>query len=493
MRIKALSIRKKLLLVVLILTAVVTSLSITTTLKYEYEQEKEIFDKTLKLIENGYIAPMAEFAYNLEPDQLQRHINGLAELPEVAQVEITLEKNNVFLRALNSNFPRHPDDDLQIIPLKRITNKESTVIGELKIVFRQHIIKENMIEKTKFFVSLQIIRSLILGLVLIAIFYRLFGLRIKQLSNYLRQLDQTQFQKIEKLPHSKFLPIFNAHDELSYLFRITKKMARHTAHNYNTLNARVTAAEMQVEEERARAIYASKMATLGEMAAGVSHEINNPLAILNLRMNHIKKLVEKMPPDSKQQLTQEIDKALGMSNRIERIVKGLKKFARDGSSDPTEFYSVNSICNEVVELMRQRIAKNEVNLEIICDPDIEVECRPVEISQVLVNLISNSIDAIQDQAERWIEVRVTNAGEQSGFLFIRITDSGQGIPQTIHEKIMNPFFTTKTAGNGTGLGLSISKGIIENHGGRLELVKNSPYTCFEIKFPMVQNTQKVAA
>ncbi len=110
--------------------------------------------------------------------------------------------------------------------------------------------------------------------------------------------------------------------------------------------------------------------------------------------------------------------------------------------------------------------------------------RPTQISQVLLNLLNNSFDAIEERAEKWIRVRF-EINSNKKILIIKVTDSGDGIPNEIVHKMMNPFFTTKDIGKGTGLGLSISKGIIEEHGGHLIYNAQSKNTEFVVELPIL--------
>ena len=109
----------------------------------------------------------------------------------------------------------------------------------------------------------------------------------------------------------------------------------------------------------------------------------------------------------------------------------------------------------------------------------ELFCNQLEIEQVLVNLINNSIDAVKDLEERWVSVDVSG---DSGSIYLRVMDSGSGIPPEIESKIFQPFFTTKMVGQGTGLGLSISKGILDGHNAGITVNRNFKNTCFEIRF-----------
>ena len=120
-------------------------------------------------------------------------------------------------------------------------------------------------------------------------------------------------------------------------------------------------------------------------------------------------------------------------------------------------------------------------MEVIIPQDIEVKCRYVQITQVLVNLINNSIDALQNNPLKWIKIELTT---QEKTALLSVTDSGEGIPESISAKIMQPFISTKEAGKGLGLGLSISKGIVESHDGQLKYDSQSKHTKFTIALPI---------
>ena len=129
----------------------------------------------------------------------------------------------------------------------------------------------------------------------------------------------------------------------------------------------------------------------------------------------------------------------------------------------------------------ERLRQNSVELRVPpVEKSLRIDCRPTEISQVLLNLLNNAVDAVQPLAEKWVELKVRNAGNE---IEISVTDSGAGIPEKIRDKMGQPFFTTKVVGHGTGLGLSISKGIVEAHGGRLSLDAECEHTRFVVMLP----------
>ena len=231
----------------------------------------------------------------------------------------------------------------------------------------------------------------------------------------------------------------------------------------------------ELEFSKVQLVHSSKMASLGEMASGMAHEINNPLTIIQGKLQVINMLMEDLQLKDPMLLS-EFNKIKVTTDRIGKIVKGLRNFSRVSENDPFEMILLDKLLHETLDLCAERFKSDGIDLQIDPIPEILIKCRPGEISQVLINLLNNSSDAVQKQNEKWIKVQFHR--ESSRRLIISITDSGKGIPQEIIDKIMDPFFTTKEVGKGTGLGLSISRGIIEAHGGSLRIDSQSPHTRF---------------
>lgn len=248
------------------------------------------------------------------------------------------------------------------------------------------------------------------------------------------------------------------------------------------ITARVMS-ERQLQEQQAKLVASSKMATLGEMAGGVAHEVNNPLAIIDGKARQLRRYIEKDPPqlDKVEEVIVTIAK---MTERIAKIIRGLSSFSRSAEGDPFVTTPLVTLITDSMSLCAARFKNNAVSIEAgPIDPGIEIECRATEISQVILNLLSNSFDAVSGTDNAWVSIDSTDRGDT---VEIAVTDSGGGIPEAIRDKILCPFFTTKAVGKGTGLGLSISKGIIEGHRGELRLDEASPHTRFVIVVPKRQ-------
>ena len=232
-----------------------------------------------------------------------------------------------------------------------------------------------------------------------------------------------------------------------------------------------------IEEQNTKIIASSKMSMLGEMASGIAHEINNPLTVI---IGKSQQLIASNNLDESSNL--KLLKIIETGKRIDRIIKSLKLFSRDSSHEQDVPLKLSSVLDLTLELCLEKIKFEGITLIEEIDVDARIMGNPTQISQVLMNIIGNSIDAISFNEERWIKINITIVNNNA---IIKITDSGKGIPKDVLEKIMIPFFTTKELGKGTGLGLSISKGIIEKHGGRIYYDMNSNNTCFVIEIPCI--------
>jgi len=235
-----------------------------------------------------------------------------------------------------------------------------------------------------------------------------------------------------------------------------------------------------IEEQRARMANTAKLTSLGEMAGGIAHEINNPLAVMKLLSGQIQKEITQGPGEVLK-ILQKTKKIEDMIDRITSIISGLRSFSRDGEKDEARSVSIDKILQETLSLCQEKIRSGGVDLR--CDPvsqSLEIECKEVQMSQVILNLVSNAYDAVSGLQEKWIQVSVQDLNDK---VQIEITDSGKGISKEIQEKIFQPFFTTKEIGKGTGLGLSVSMGIIQKHKGQLFIDPNCPNTRFVILLP----------
>lgn len=229
----------------------------------------------------------------------------------------------------------------------------------------------------------------------------------------------------------------------------------------------------KIEIERVKATHVSKLASLGEMSASIAHEINNPLGIISGNLVILDRFREQP-----EKFLQKIEAMKKASMRVEKIVRGLKRFARTTDGTDRKVSAVEDILREALFITEAKSKRSGVEIQVDLEDQLYIFADEVEIEQVLINLINNAVDAIKNLPEKWIRVegRLIN-GEVS----ICVIDSGSGIAPELEEKLFLPFFTTKTVGEGTGLGLSIIKGILDHHSGSIQIKRGLPNTCFEVR------------
>lgn len=248
--------------------------------------------------------------------------------------------------------------------------------------------------------------------------------------------------------------------------------------NVILFNSRLTALvdqkSKELVDEKAKSIHASKLASLGEMSAGIAHEINNPLAIIVGTIPLLKTYANDAT-----KLASKLDTIAKASFRIEKIVKGLRKFSRTSETNVHKPEDLATIVSEALTITESKSKRYSTPVTVEIGSNLTIQCDSIEIEQVLINLINNAIDAVKNLPEKWVRISGFKDGDQ---IVLQVMDSGQGISKEIEEKLFQPFFTTKPVGEGTGLGLSISKGILDQHKASFALNRNFKNTCFEIRF-----------
>jgi signal transduction histidine kinase len=236
-----------------------------------------------------------------------------------------------------------------------------------------------------------------------------------------------------------------------------------------TLEARVEERTAELRETQAQLTQAEKMKSLGQLVAGVAHELNNPIgfvhANLQLLDEYIDKLVEGQRTESDTARIQEaIGKLLERSRegttRVKKIVQDLRTFSRMDQAELQDA-DLHEELERTLRLMEPRF-KGSIRVERDFGDLPRVRCYPGQLNQVFLNLLINSCDAIEGEGMIRIRTRPVPGGVRLEF-----EDDGPGIPEDVRSRIFDPFFTTKPVGVGTGLGLSLSHGIIERHGGRI--------------------------
>ncbi len=245
----------------------------------------------------------------------------------------------------------------------------------------------------------------------------------------------------------------------------------------------------KLRETQAHLIHSEKMAGLGQLVAGIAHEINNPIAFVINNLFVVQETLERLgagnpdalPPDALAKIEKTRTRMAEMRIGVERVKDLVAKLRTFSRLDEGEFKTINlhESIESVLLLLRHKL-ENGIQVERrYCGAD-SLSCFAGELNQVLMNILANAIDSIEGPGK----IVVTTA-QQDGFFVISIRDTGKGIPENIRGRIFEPFFTTKPVGHGTGLGLAISYGIVKAHNGSIECSSvEGEGTEFVVKIPI---------
>ncbi len=259
---------------------------------------------------------------------------------------------------------------------------------------------------------------------------------------------------------------------------------------YTRRNIRIKTAQLEKSNKAILSLEAhmrnqQKLESIGTLASGVAHEINNPI---NGVLNYGQIILDNYPND--EALRDYANEIIRETNRVAIIVRNLLQFSRD-EKQRHSYANIEDIINSTASLIRTIIQREQITLDIDIPRNLpQVKCRSQQIQQVIMNLLTNARDALNEKYKKFDANKLIQLSceqfikEDRNWIRVIVEDHGNGIPESIQDRILDPFFTTKSRDKGTGLGLSISYGIVEEHHGKLSLEsKAGEYTKFYLDLP----------
>ncbi len=243
-------------------------------------------------------------------------------------------------------------------------------------------------------------------------------------------------------------------------------------------NAELVAAQSQM-------VQSAKLASLGEIAAGIAHELNQPLGIIQLYCESaVDALGEGDSANLEHRAAEAADHvgvALGQMDRASEIVRQVQTFAREDTNLEMAEANIAQLVSAGLILLRREMAELDIELVERIEPGIRpLRCREHRVQQILFNLVSNARDAVRRRGGSLVGVDVSSSGTDVVF---EVSDNGPGVDPADLSRFMDPFFTTKPAGLGTGLGLAICQTIATEHGGSLTYERRNDLTVFALRLP----------
>jgi two-component system C4-dicarboxylate transport sensor histidine kinase DctB len=240
-------------------------------------------------------------------------------------------------------------------------------------------------------------------------------------------------------------------------------------------------AEQVLRQAQEELLQAERLALLGQLSAGITHELGQPLTALRALADNGRLLLER---GRLAQAGDNFGAITGLAERMGRITAQLKSFARKSPSAATRSVRVHEAVDAACELLSSRLAAEQVSLRAQVPADLCVPCDRHRLEQVLVNLVANAVDALRGrESDKQVAVLCRQDPTRPGRVLVQVSDNGPGVPPHVAERLFEPFFTTKPPGEGLGLGLVISSHIVHEFGGTLHALPAAHGALFEIDLP----------
>lgn len=235
---------------------------------------------------------------------------------------------------------------------------------------------------------------------------------------------------------------------------------------------------VELKAAQAQLVQAAKLASLGEIAAGIAHELNQPLGIIQL---YCESAIEAVERGDLSELDRYLIVAVEQVQRASGIIEHVRLFSRDDAHRDRADVNVEELVAGGLLLLRRGLAESDIVLAVVIDPELTViNCHGHRLQQVLFNLVANARDAVEGRPDAKVEVHARRNGRGVAF---DVRDNGPGVGADYVERIMDPFFTTKPSGRGTGLGLPICQTIAREHGGLVRYDRGNGWSTFTLELP----------
>lgn len=244
--------------------------------------------------------------------------------------------------------------------------------------------------------------------------------------------------------------------------------------------------EKRLVDHQQALFHSNRLSYLGEMTGQIAHEINNPLTIILGNSQILKKNLQQDQNEDNELLVKAIEKIEFMVERIAKLIKTMRSLAKSNNVLPKTRSKLSDLIDSVVSTLSDKFKAYEIELSIDENnlEKTEINCYPTEISQVILNILVNSIDSIILNPKNTIRKINIKLRKEKNKIITEISNTGDKIPDDIKDRIFEPFFTTKPVGHGTGLGLSISKRIVEQHQGTITFESLDHLTTFYVVLPL---------
>ncbi len=483
------SLARKILVYLFVASTSVAAVITLVTSFVDYRQQSQELENTTVQLQDLASRGVAALLWNRDLESIENQLRSILGNPAVHSVEVWDEQKNSVFKA-SSTLTTHPVYTFtQNAPVIYNDGTEKKIIGSISFTMSKDRVINDVASRFLLVLILNGIKAVLVSTFMYMILKRLLIIPIQDLVAYFRKNPLPVAGDIRlNFGDRKTKP-----DEWSELvdFVNQRENSLEALHNQNlsTISTQAQTIEVAKEEiqlEKAKVEFSARMAEVGRMAAGIAHEINNPLAIITGNLSRLKSLLGAAK-ELDARIFELIEKIEKCGFRIAKITRALLLYSHQDQEMAYKLVSIEDLLGKAINLSQGRFSAAGRKLSFrdedlkLTTQQVSIECCESQILQVLVILINNSFDAIKDQPEGWAELGAKVEGDR---VLFTVTDSGAGISEDIAQKIFTPFFTTKALGEGTGLGLSIAFGVIKAHLGEIQLNRQAKGTQFVVMLPL---------
>ena len=483
----------RLLVYILMCSTLLAVLSTAVQLFWDYRNDISNIEKGINSIEAGYLDSLASSLWKLDQDQIGIQLDGIMKLPDIgfaAITEIVANKEEaIFYRGdKREEFPISRDFDLSY-------NK--TLVGKLQVGATLENVYDRLLKKFMVILGSQAVKTFLVSICILVIVHFLVVRHLNSLSRFTQRLDlenldetlklkkgsfdQNQADSIDQLANTLNAMRDNIRKQLNekkkvqlQLEQLNEELEQRVQYRTATLkhtNDRLATALEELTQTKDKLVESEKMAALGELVAGVAHEINTPVGNSLTSASFLQDIskdfsarIEKgqAAPEQIRNYSDDITEATGMIttnlNRASKLINSFKQIAVDQSNELTQHFNIRKNLEETLRTLETDIRNAKCQVLIDCDKNLEIVSYPAGFIQIYNNLIMNSIiHGFEGKSDGTIEIVIKKEGEH---LLIRYSDDGRGIPEQIKHRIFNPFVTSKRGSGGSGLGTHLIYNLI---------------------------------
>ena len=346
-------------------------------------------------------------------------------------------------------------------------SKETSVLGVLDIIYPLDDVNRRLRDSTLWIAGVSLTFIMIASVSVGFFVHRLVYLPLRDLESGARRLSTGNLdQPIPVRSHDEFGKLASVFNSMTDALRNSREQLRDWAH---TLEQKVESRTQELRRAQAETMRGEKLASVGLLASGVAHELNNPLTGILTFSHLLRQKMRDKSPDA-----EDMDLVIRETKRCAAIIKRLLDFAREKQPEK-KFTDLNQVIDDTVRIIEKPAHLRDIEIAVDLDrtlPPIWIDAD--QIKQVIMNMLVNAQHAVEEKGNITISTRHAQdprspATEPKPMVAISIVDTGCGIPEANLRRIFDPFFTSKDVGKGTGLGLSVSHGIVEAHGGLIEV------------------------